>query len=195
MLLLATLTGAALSPALLLCFVPVSPTWGSSASPVINSVISPKQESANPGLPARIKIPKIKVDAAIEVVGLTKDGAIGVPKGPTNTAWFNLGPRPGEIGGAVIIGHYGVWKGGLPTVFNNLYKLRKGDKIYIKDKKGATVTFVVRKLQTYGENEAAPDVFNSNDEKAHLNLITCQGIWNKNRKSYSERLVVFADKE
>lgn len=146
-------------------------------------------------LPSRLTIPRIKVNAAIESVGLTKDGAIGIPKGPTNVAWFNLGPRPGDIGSAVITGHFGVWKGGLPTVFNNLYKLRKGDKIYIKDKKGTTITFVVRELVTYGENENAPDVFTSNDGKAHLNLITCQGIWNKKRKSYSERLVVFTDAE
>jgi hypothetical protein len=37
-------------------------------------------------------------------------------------------------------------------------------------------------------------VFASNDGGAHLNLITCAGEWNKGKKSYSERLVVFADK-
>jgi len=40
----------------------------------------------------------------------------------------------------------------------------------------------------------ATDVFTSSDGKAHLNLITCDGIWDKNAAQYSERLVVFADR-
>lgn len=117
-----------------------------------------------------------------------------VPKGPNDVAWFNLGPRPGEIGSAVISGHYG-WKNNIPAVFDNLHKLRKGDKVYVEDKNGATITFVVRELRTYDQNEDASDVFGSSDGKAHLNLVTCTGTWNKAQKSYSKRLVVFTDKE
>jgi LPXTG-site transpeptidase (sortase) family protein len=118
-----------------------------------------------------------------------------VPKGHANAAWFNLGSRPGDDGSAVITGHYGIWKNGMPTVFNNLYKLRKGDKLYVKDKKGITVTFIVRELRTYSPDDDASDVFNSSDGRSHLNLITCQGAWNKVSKSYPKRLVVFTDKE
>jgi LPXTG-site transpeptidase (sortase) family protein len=168
---------------------------GSSAQASYTNTVLPVVKATAPGLPARLKIPKIKVDTALESVGLMADGSVGIPKGPTNAAWFKLGSRPGEVGSAVITGHFGVWKGGLPTVFNNLYKLRPGDKLQVKDKKGLTITFVVRELRTYGENEEAPDVFSAIDDKAHLNLITCQGIWNKARKSYSERLVVFAERE
>jgi hypothetical protein len=31
--------------------------------------------------------------------------------------------------------------------------------------------------------------------KVHLNLITCGGVWDKVGKSYSNRIVVFADME
>lgn len=150
-------------------------------------------DQASSGLPIRLVIPKIKVDAAVEHVGLTPQGAMGVPKGPANAAWFELGSRPGEKGSAVIAGHFG-WKNGIPAAFDNLSKLRKGDKIYMTDAKGATSTFVVRELRTYGERDDASSVFMSNDGKAHLNLITCEGVWNKAKKSYSSRLVVFTDK-
>lgn len=160
-----------------------------------NSIDGKPVKTASPGLPIRLKIPKIKVDAAIESVGLTSKGEVDIPKGPINAAWFNLGPRPGDNGSAVITGHYGVWKGGKATVFNNLHKLRKGDKLYIQDSKGSIVTFVVRELRTYGANETVPDIFASSDGKAHLNLITCQGAWNKTTKGYPKRLVVFTDKE
>lgn len=146
------------------------------------------------GLPLRLLIPKINVNAAIESVGLTKDGAVGVPKVYANAAWFNVGPRPGEAGSAIIDGHYG-WIKGRPLVFNNLSKLRPGDKVYVKDKTGAMVVFTVRALRSYGLNDSAPDVFAAPDGKAHLNLITCEGVWDKASKSYSKRLVVFTDKE
>jgi sortase A len=146
------------------------------------------------GLPIRLSIPNIKIDAAIEYVGVTPQGTMDVPKGPTDAAWFDLGPRPGEKGSAVIAGHEG-WKDGIPAVFDDLYKLQEGDKIYVQDDKGATTTFVVRAVRTYGQNEDAADVFGSSDSKAHLNLITCEGVWNAAQKSYSDRLVVFADEE
>jgi LPXTG-site transpeptidase (sortase) family protein len=118
---------------------------------------------------------------------------VDVPRGPEDVAWFDLGPRPGENGDAVIDGHSG-WKDNMPAVFNNLSKLQKGDKIYIEDGKGTTIAFVVREIKSYNPEANVPDVFNSNDEKAHLNLITCSGYWNDAEKTHSDRLVVFADK-
>ena len=53
---------------------------------------------ASSGIPARIKIPKIKVDVALESVGLNPDGVVGVAKGLGNAAWYDLGVRPGDSG-------------------------------------------------------------------------------------------------
>lgn len=155
-------------------------------------IISPDQIRTE--LPVSLRIPAINVDAKIEQAGVKDDGEMDMPKGPAAAAWFNLGPRPGERGSAVIYGHYG-WKDGIQAVFDNLHKLKKGDKIYTEGEKGGVITFVVREIRSYVESADAPDVFGSSDGKAHLNLITCEGTWNKSRKSYSNRLVVFTDKE
>ena len=160
------------------------------ADPAVSSTTS----EVGPGLPIRLGIPKIKVNAAVDYVGLTPDGAMGAPKIPRNVAWFNLGPRPGEVGNALISGHVNWWNGAASS-FENLSKLKIGDKIYVKDNKGVTTTFAVRLIRTYGFTETAPEVFLSDDGLAHLNLITCIGVWNKKLRSYSRRLVVFADKE
>ncbi len=170
---------------------PASPTSTQSSQNAIESV-SIKSQAPGPGLPIRIKIPKIGVDAALEYVGVTAQGAMAVPKGPDNAAWFDLGPRPGDNGSAVIAGHEG-WKNNIQAVFDNLHTLQKGDQIYVTDEKGAVATFVVREVRTYDQNANAGGVFNSTDGKAHLNLITCEGVWNKIQKSYSDRLVVFTD--
>jgi LPXTG-site transpeptidase (sortase) family protein len=149
-------------------------------------------EQSRSGAPASLKIPTINVDATIEYVGLTHEGAMDVPKNPDEVAWFNLGPRPGDKGSAVIAGHRG-WKGGKAVVFDNLEKLRAGDKLYIEDDKGETVSFVVRESRVYDAEAYAPEVFASQDG-AHLNLITCVGDWDKSKKSYTKRLVIFTDR-
>jgi len=53
----------------------------------------------------------------------------------------------------------------------------------------------MRKIRTYSKDEVAPDLFGSNDGKAHLNLVTYMGTWNKAGKTYFDRLIVFTDKE
>ena len=153
-----------------------------------------KQAQTSVGLPVRLKIPSIGVDSIVEHVGLTSDGAMDVPKNPTDVAWYNLGSRPGERGSSVIAGHYDTKKSA-PAVFSRLHALQKGDKIYVESEDGVITAFVVRESKKYDRNENASDVFGSNNEGAYLNLVTCEGVWNKASKSYSQRLVIFADKE
>lgn len=193
-LLIVILSGLTLSVALLSYFPPKSSIQDGSALPIENVAVLSNQEQASVELPVRLKIPSIKVDAPIEYVGLAPDGAMNVPKERANAAWFELGQRPGEDGSAVIAGHYG-WKNMEGSVFDDLHKLRKGDRIYVEDDRGDIISFVVRESRRYDPQADASAVFGSNDGKAHLNLVTCEGEWDKVSKTYSKRLVVFTDKE
>lgn len=192
----AILTGfVALSPVLFLFFIPnISIHRGSVPIIVENIVALPTPKQARFGLPLRLKIPGINVDTSFEYVALTPDGAMDVPKERANVAWFELGQRPGENGSAVIAGHYGR-ENGKGSVFDNLYKLHKGDKLYIEDDGGAIITFVVRESRRYNPKADASGVFSSSDEKSHLNLVTCEGSWDETTQQYSKRLVVFTDRE
>lgn len=179
---------------LFLHFIPQNLIFGSSTLVAKDVATTSGQEQADVGLKTILKIPAIDVDSKIIPVGITLDGTMGVPNDPSEVAWFNLGPNPGEIGSAVIAGHYG-WQNNTPAVFDNLYKLNKGDQIFVENVNGVSDTFVVSEIRTYKVNESVSEVFISRDNKSHLNLITCTGVWNKDEKTYSERLVVFADKQ
>ncbi len=144
------------------------------------------------GLPVRLQIPVISVDSAIEDALITPDGRMDVPSGSVNVAWFALGPHPGQVGSAVIGGHFGITNG-VPFVFYNLDKLKIGDTIYIIDDRGGTLAFVVRSIKSFDRNADATTVFTSDDGLAHLNLITCEGIWNQVNGNYPQRLVIFTD--
>ena len=151
-------------------------------------------EQTDSRLPVRLRIPVITTDASVEFVGLTPEGIMDAPEGPTNVGWYNLGVRPGEVGSAVIDGHSG-WKDNLPAVFDDLHKLKQGDKVYIENGRGIVTTFIVREIRIYDPEADASEVFFSTDGESHLNLITCGGVWDEISKSSSERIVIFTDKE
>ena len=143
-------------------------------------------------VPVQMSIAAIDVAAIINPVGLTSEGDMAIDENPEQIAWYKFGPKPGELGSAVVAGHYG-WKNGVPSIFNDLNTLVKGDEISILGENGQLMTFVVTRTAIYMPDQDATDVFKSDDGKAHLNLITCQGSWNKSLDTYSERLVVFTD--
>lgn len=143
----------------------------------------------DPELPVRLLIPAINVNARIQDVGVALNGEMEVPNNAIDVGWFKIGSRPGEVGSAVVAGHID-GESGEVGVFANLYKLKEGDLLYIEDDKGTSITFVVRKKLIFDPGYA-DEVFSRNDG-AHLNLITCDGLWDGVKKSYSKRLVVFS---
>lgn len=146
------------------------------------------------GMPTRIIIPSIALDATVENVALTGTGSMDVPKLPFDTGWYEFGPRPGETGSATIAGHVN-WTNGSAAVFANLHKVRSGDKVAVQDENGTVFSFVIRESHEYEPSADAREIFVSNDGKSHLNIITCSGTWDKLAGQYTKRLVVFADKE
>lgn len=144
------------------------------------------------GLPVRLIIPSIGVNSAIEDAYVTPNGRMDVPAGSVNVAWYALGFRPGQTGSAVVGGHFGI-DNGVPKVFYDLNKLTVGDKVYITDDQKKTLAFQVRSIRLFGRNDDSTPVFVSSDGLAHLNLITCEGVWNKIDDSYPDRRVVFTD--
>ena len=142
------------------------------------------------GSPMRLGIPSINVKAHIQHLSVSLTGEMEVPSNSVDVGWFYHGPRPGDKGSAVIAGHLNGLNGEA-GVFANLHKIREGDKLYIEDDKGKSITFVVRRLLNYDPGYAE-EVFSRNDG-SYLNLVTCDGTWDENKKSYSKRLVVFAD--
>ena len=120
-------------------------------------------------------------------------GDIGISPGIGPGPYYvESGPRPGETGSAVIDGHVD-WYAGQTGAFRDLRGAVPGDIVEVEDDAGATVSFVVRGSRTYDAAADATDVFVSTDGLAHLNLITCEGTWDRIAGQYSKRLVIFAD--
>ncbi len=159
------------------------------ASPTVVAV-TPSPTSIIIAQPSKIVIPTLGLETQVEIVGQDSQGRMDVPKADANVAWYQLGAKPGEIGSAVVAGHYDSKTGG-PAVFYELSSLQPGDEINVVGAQNEQLTFVVEKIETYKDATfPVKTVFSQNDAR-RLNLITCAGTFDKTAKNYSDRTVVF----
>ncbi len=170
----------------------------SSVATTTTSVATTSMAIANngDGSPVRLMIPKLNIDAGFQYTGLKSDGTMEIPTNIVDVGWYTGSPHPGEEGNAIITGHVAQIRNSTVTkqgVFYNLNELLPGDKLYVLNDKGQTITFVVRESRLYDPTADATDVFISQDNGAHLVLITCEGTWNQSQLSYTQRLVIFTD--
>lgn len=142
--------------------------------------------------PKTIRISDIKVNANIQYVGLNEDGSVGVPSNEKEVAWYMFGPRPGEVGNSVIIGHRDSSTN--PNgVFRRLNELSVGDVIEVTDTNNNILKFKVVKKSAYQDkNSPIKEIFGSTEKKM-LNLITCYGSWNDKTNNYTQRIVVYSE--
>lgn len=167
----------------------------SNPAPIVQAVNRAMgMETVQPGLPRRLIIPALNVDANVEHVGLDDNGQMDAPARWDDVGWYRLGARPGAWGNAVMAGHLDSKTD--MAVFWDLKSLKPGDAVEVVDDAGKHWRFRVRATETYDENNPPPmhQIF-GNAWGAHLNLITCGGEWNARTGEYDERLVVYTDLE
>ncbi len=142
--------------------------------------------------PSKISIANIGVDAQVAAVGLTPKSAMAMPEGTDTVGWYKLGKKPGDLGSAVLTGHYDTLLS-QPAVFARIQHLVQGDVIKITDQSGTVLDFTVNRVASYPYKELPlEDIFAKADGE-YLNLITCGGKWSWTKGNYSERVVVYAE--
>jgi sortase (surface protein transpeptidase) len=139
--------------------------------------------------PVRLRIPAIGVDASIEPVGNDAAGQMGVPSSYSNVAWYEPGVSPGTPGNAVIAGHLDSTTG--PAVFYRLDTLQPGDEILVTTGDGRELRFAVTESATYPAAAAPLDDIFGDAITPRLNLITCEGVFDRASRQYDQRLVVY----
>jgi len=141
--------------------------------------------------PVRLRVPAAQVDTALQRLARNADGTIAVPASTTVAGWYAEGPRPGQRGPAVIVGHVDSVSG--PGVFVNLSRLPVGAAIYVDDAEGNTVTFRVTALSHVPKTEFPTDVVYLPTLEPSLRLVTCGGTFDFTAHSYRDNVIVYAD--
>jgi sortase (surface protein transpeptidase) len=142
--------------------------------------------------PAEISIPKIGARSSLVGLALKADESVEVPPvtAPMQAGWFAGGPRPGEPGPAVILGH--VNGGGHAGIFARLHELAPGDEVLISRTDGAAARFVVRRVDQIAKSQFPTDAVYGDTAGPELRLITCGGSFDKAARSYRDNVIVYA---
>ena len=141
-------------------------------------------------VPVRLRIPKIQVTTSLEPLGRAPDGTVEVPNRSDLAGWYAPGPRPGDLGSAVILGHVDSDRG--PAVFYRLGELRPGDQLTITGADGSSVQLVVQRTQQYPKDRFPTDDVYYPTLTPTLRLVTCGGEFDPTTGHYRSNVIVFA---
>jgi len=171
-------------------FTPPAPALRAAApSPSITAQPTAQPSAGTDPTPTRLMIPAIGVNATIEPRGLDSNRDLATAADYRNVAWYDLGPRPGDPGNAILNGHVSWWTG--DAVFTRLAQLRAGDMIRVMRADRVAVTFRVTGKQVVDANSRNAALFAPSSQST-LTLITCDGAWNPLTQSDTKRLLVSA---
>lgn len=142
--------------------------------------------------PVRLRAPAIDLDAPVVPVGVDAEGAMAVPTRVADVGWYRFGPAPGEpAGSAVLAGHVDDRLQGRGA-FAALEDLRPGDEVLVDGATGP-VAHRVREVRTWAKTEVPLDELFAETGPARLVLVTCDGPFDRERRSYRDNLVVVAE--
>jgi sortase (surface protein transpeptidase) len=142
-------------------------------------------------VPVRLRIPAAGINTSLQPLGRTPDGTIAVPTNPDVAGWYAEGPRPGQQGPAVILGHVDSTHG--PAVFFNLAKLPRGAAIYVDLADGHSTSFRVSGLSRVPKNQFPTDLVYLPTLQPSLRLVTCGGTFDYAARHYRDNVIVYAD--
>jgi sortase (surface protein transpeptidase) len=141
--------------------------------------------------PARLRIPTAGVDTRLLRLGRTVDRSIEVPAEFGVAGWFAEGPRPGQAGPAVILGHVDSRKG--PAVFFRLADLAPGAEVAVDRADGSTVEFRVTRVLRVSKAAFPTDLVYGPTLEPSLRLVTCGGSFDRATRNYRDNVIVYAD--
>lgn len=142
-------------------------------------------------LPVRLRIPALRVDSRLDRLGVRKDGTIEVPARFDVAGWYDGGPRPGQDGPAVILGHVDSKTG--PGVFVDLRHVRIGTPVWVDRADGTSIQFKITKLSRVPKVRFPTDLVYAPSLDPTLRLVTCGGSFDNARGSYRDNVIAFAD--
>ena len=150
--------------------------------------------------PVRLRIPAIGVDTPLEHLGRVTEaevtpenpvvGSIDLPVDVMKAGWFDEGPRPGEPGPAVVIGHIN-WDSG-PAVFVDLDKLQPDARVFVDRADGSVAEFRVTKRKQVAKSDFPTKEVYGPDLAPSLRMITCGGRYDAEHTNYLDNIIVFA---
>jgi LPXTG-site transpeptidase (sortase) family protein len=139
--------------------------------------------------PMLLRIPSIGVTTELSRLGRAEDLTVEVPADPARAGWYAEGPRPGQLGPAVILGHVDTRDG--PAVFSRLPELQSGDQITVERADGTAVTFRVTRTEQVAKDRFPTDKVYLPTLKPEIRLVTCGGTFDRSAGHYRDNVIAY----
>ncbi len=152
------------------------------------------QYSVPPNHPRELIVQKLGINANIVPISTLKDGSLDAPKTAWDVGWYEQSALPGAGNGALFIDGHVNDAVGTPGIFYKLNTLTAGDTITIEKGDHASINYTVRAV----DQRLIADIDMSQvlrpfvPGKEGLNLMTCGGVYDAARRTYDDRVIIYA---
>ncbi|WP_251152883.1 class F sortase [Cellulosimicrobium sp. Marseille-Q4280] len=166
-----------------------------TSGPVPDVPVRPARDQPAEAPPAatRVVVPSIGLDMAVEPAGVDGEGQMALPDDARSAAWYRFGPGPASPEGAVVVAaHVDDLDGAGP--FARLPEVAAGTTVDVVDATGTTYTYTVNGVEDIAKADLPLDVVFDRGGPPRLVLVTCGGEWDRERRSYTENVVVTAER-
>ncbi|MEU3728031.1 class F sortase [Streptomyces sp. NPDC033538] len=168
----------------------------SAAAPAAPAASPAPSGSTPAAMPASVPVGVTIAAAGVDTtpllrLGLNADGTIEVPSvaQADRIGWYENGVTPGEIGPAVLVGHFDTVKG--PAVMKNVDEIKPGDTIDVTREDGTRAVFAVTALEQVDKDAFPTEKVYGRTDRPELRLITCGGEITDGHRP--DNIIVYAD--
>lgn len=140
--------------------------------------------------PVRLRIPALGVDSPLDELGQAADRTVEVPSDPLRAGWYGLGPRPGQAGPAVILGH--VDGRSQPGVFFRVRELHAGAEVVVDRADGSSARFRITRVTRMPKSAFPTGEVYLPTAGPELRLVTCGGSFDAGTRHYRDNVIAYA---
>ncbi|KON73323.1 hypothetical protein M768_10305 [Cellulosimicrobium cellulans F16] len=163
------------------------------SGPTRDVPVRPAQDVPDPAPPAptRVVVADLDVDLPVEPAGVDPEGRMALPGSGDVAAWYRFGPAPASPAGTTVVAAHVDDPDGVGP-FARLAEITTGARVDVVDATGASYTYTVTDVRSVPKPDVPLDELFDRTGERRLVLVTCGGAWDRDRRSYSDNVVVTA---
>ncbi|MDF9877144.1 class F sortase [Cellulosimicrobium cellulans] len=168
-------------------------TAGGTSGPAQDVPVRPARDMPAPAPPAptRVVVADLDVDLPVEPTGVDPEGRMALPGSGDVAAWYRFGPAPASPAGTTVVAAHVDDPDGVGP-FARLAEITTGARVDVVDATGASYTYTVTDVRSVPKPDVPLDELFDRTGERRLVLVTCGGAWDRDRRSYSDNVVVTA---
>jgi hypothetical protein len=183
---------------------PTSPTLTTSVG--TTSATPTTTRTCVEGVPVRLRMPSLGVNAPFEKIGLDTQAAadasgkqpLGSPKDRTKAGWYANGPAPGSGQGTILTNGHTYRNGSAIFKEDFSRRIAVGQRILITLDNGSTCIYAVQRVwREVNSKREYPRIVTAErlydfEGPERLFLVTCSGSWNAIAQNYESVSMLIA---